>query len=83
MANALIACRSVTYAQKVVRLLEKNNIRASVRRLPAGLPDTGCAHAIRVRRENLEQAIKIIQQAGFPVKTFFCEDDDGGVAVCP
>jgi type III secretory pathway lipoprotein EscJ len=83
MANALIACRSVTYAQRAVRLLEKNNIRASMRRLPADLPDTGCGHAIRVEREMLEQAMKVMHQAGLPAKTVFCEKEDGGVVVCP
>ena len=82
--NALIACRSVTYAQRAVRLLEKNGIRASMRRLPADLPlDTGCGHAIRVQREEREQAMNVMRQAGFPAKSFFCENGDGGVDVCP
>jgi type III secretory pathway lipoprotein EscJ len=84
MENALIACRSVTTAQKAVRLLEKHNIRASMRRLPADLPaESGCGHAIRVRRNMLEQAMKIMVSAGFPSKYFFCEEEDGGVVVCP
>jgi hypothetical protein len=84
MENVLIACRSVTYAQRVVRLLENNNIRASMRRLPADLPsDSGCGHAVRVHLEAREQAMKIMRDAGFPAKVYFCESEDGGATVCP
>jgi hypothetical protein len=31
----------------------------------------------------LEQSMKVMHQAGFPAKTFFCEDEEGGVVVCP
>lgn len=90
MSNALIACRSVTYAQRAVRLLERHGLRASMRRLPAELPASsdpqqhvGCGHAIRVRREELKQAMKLMSEAGFPSKFFFCEDENGGVFQCP
>lgn len=83
MENALIACRSVTSTQRAIRILEKNNISASMLRLPAGLPDTTCGHAVRVRRDLLEPAIDLMRQAGYAVKVFFCEDEKGGIAVCP
>jgi type III secretory pathway lipoprotein EscJ len=83
MANALIACRSVTYAQRAVRLLEQAGMRASMRRLPADLPETGCGHAVRVRREQAAEAMQVMNKAGFPAKIFFCEDESGGVATCP
>lgn len=83
MANALIACRSVTYAQRAVRLLEKSGLRASMRKLPADLPETGCGHAVRVERERLTQAMQLMNEAGFPTRVYFCEGDDGSVVTCP
>jgi type III secretory pathway lipoprotein EscJ len=83
MANALIACRSVTYAQRAVRLLEQNGLRASMRKLPANLPETGCGHAVRVQRERLAQAIQLMKDSGFPVKYHFCEEENGEVVICP
>ncbi|MDR0325523.1 MAG: DUF3343 domain-containing protein [Oscillospiraceae bacterium] len=83
MANALIACRSVTYAQRAVRLLEKAGLRASIRRLPADLPETSCGHAVRVQRERVAQAMQLMNEAGFPTRTHFCEDENGGVIKCP
>ena len=83
MPNALIACRSVTYAQRAVRLLEGAGMRASMRRLPADLPETGCGHAVRVRREDLPQAVKLMSESGFPRQITFCEDEEGGVIPCP
>ncbi|MCL2004302.1 MAG: DUF3343 domain-containing protein [Oscillospiraceae bacterium] len=83
MANALIACRSVTYAQRAVRLLERHGLRASMRKLPADLPETGCGHAVRVKHEKLAQAIQLMKDDGFPVKTHFCEDENGEVLLCP
>jgi type III secretory pathway lipoprotein EscJ len=79
----LIACRSVTYAQRAVRLLEKAGMRASMRRLPADLPETGCGHAVRVEREKLTQAMQMMNEAGFPTRVYFCEDENGGVIKCP
>jgi hypothetical protein len=83
MANALIACRSVTYAQRGVRLLEQSGIRASMRKLPADLAEAGCGHAVRVRREHLKHAIQLMTDSGFPVKVHYCEEEDGGVLPCP
>ena len=83
MPNALIACRSVTYAQRAVRLLERAGLRASMRRLPADLPETGCGHAVRVPRERVAQAMQMMNEAGFPTRTYLCEDENGGITKCP
>ena len=83
MLKALIACRSVTYAQRAVRVLHKAGLKASMRRLPANLPEVDCGHAVRVDREHLTKALTLMNEAGFPSRVYFCEAEDGEVATCP
>jgi hypothetical protein len=64
-------------------MLDRNGIRASMRKLPADMPETGCGHAVRVKRGYLEKSIQLMKDAGFPVKYHFCEDDAGEVVKCP
>ena len=83
MAYALIPCRSVTYAQRAVKMLQEAGYRASMRRLPADLPETGCGHAVRVERERAEDALSLMNKAGFQSHKIFCENEDGSVVACP
>ncbi len=83
MANALIACRSITYAQRAMRVLNSAGLRASIRRLPANLTDSGCGHAVRVEQRFLERAVAIMKNAGFAARYTFCERENGDVIPCP
>ncbi len=83
MGKGLIACRSITYAQRAARILNNAGIRASMRRLPSNLPDIGCGHAVRVERERLNEAVSVMNKAGFPARSTFCEDENGDVIRCP
>lgn len=39
----LIMCRSLTYAQKAAKLLERNGINVGIRRAPQELSGAGCS----------------------------------------
>ncbi|MDR1669791.1 MAG: DUF3343 domain-containing protein [Oscillospiraceae bacterium] len=83
MANALIACSSITYAQRAMRLLNNAGIRASIRRLPIGSTDTGCSQAVRVDQSKLDRSVALMKNAGFTARYTFCEKENGEVAPCP
>lgn len=80
---ALIACRSITYAQRAGRILNKAGISASVKRLPKLLPNRGCGHAVRVEQSSLTQAKAILAEAEFEITGVFCSQPDGSLEDCP
>ena len=46
MTQYLLMCRSLTYAQKSVKLLERSGITAAVVKAPPGLSRSGCGYAV-------------------------------------
>ena len=51
MTQYLLMCRSLTYAQKSVKLLERSGITAAVVKAPQGLSSSGCGYAVKPRRK--------------------------------
>jgi len=82
MTYALIGCRSITYAQRAVRLLAEHDIKAGMRRLPTDLPETGCGHAVRVEQKQRATALEIMNKAGFSSRAYFCEMENGDITTC-
>jgi len=67
----LILARSVTYAQRMQRQLEKAGIRSRMQRPPRDLTELGCAYALRISVTDLARALTILHQAGLsPVQIF-------------
>lgn len=75
--SCMIACRSVTYAQKYTKLLRKHGFTASMRRLPTHITEAGCGHAVSVRNEHLREAIRLLREYGAEPPRVFCENADG------
>ena len=61
MTEYLILCRSLTHAQRSVRLLERRGILAAVTKAPQELSSRGCAYAVSLRRK-LEEAVQILRK---------------------
>ena len=67
----LILARSVTYAQRMQRTLEKTGIRCQIFRAPRDLTDLGCAYVLRLAVADLSQAlIAMHREALDPVQIF-------------
>ena len=64
MVHYLILCRSLTYAQRAARVLDRAGISAIVVRPPAGLGPHGCAYALRLRERALPAALRALRDAG-------------------
>ncbi len=62
-AYVLIA-RSITYGQRMQRVLQRGNIRASVYRVPRDISDSGCGYGVEVAPEWAQYALQLLQQAG-------------------
>ena len=71
MFRYLIMCRSLTYAQRASRLLERHGITAAITKLPQSVADSGCSYCVRVNEKNYRSALTILKEAGLnPGKVF-------------
>lgn len=66
MNQDIIVLRSVTYAYKAQRLLERMRIRSYIIRTPEEYAPTGCSYSLSVA-ENGVQAAELLRQNGIQV----------------
>ena len=67
----LILARSVTYAQRMQRALERAGLRCQIFRAPRELTDLGCAYAVQLAAADLKTAlIALHREALDPVQIF-------------
>lgn len=67
----IILARSVTYAQRMRRSLDRAGIRCQIFRPPRDLSDLGCAYALRVAVPDLPGALTALRRDGLdPVQIF-------------
>ena len=78
MLNYLIACRSLTYAQRAARTLERNGITAAVIRMPRELSEASCAYAVRVSERKLAAAQQALLAANVPFGAIHPDRSNGG-----
>lgn len=64
MEYMILIARSVTQAQRMMRLLENCGIWAKIFRAPVGLTEFGCSYAVKIRREKLWQAMDCLRRGG-------------------
>lgn len=83
MLNYFIMCRSLTYAQRAARTLERSGIAASVTRPPAEAGGEGCAYAVRLSEKNLPRALVALKNAGLPAGKIYMTDGSGRVSEVP
>lgn len=77
MSIFYLRCRSVTYAQRAVKLLEKSGIPGTVVKLPQRLSDEGCGYSIRISGQWLDRAKQALADAGFEIKSIYVTDKNG------
>lgn len=71
MEQYWIIARSVTYAQRMEKVLARAGIRARIFRAPRELSDRGCAYAVEIPSGALQAAFNMIQGAGLsPLKLY-------------
>jgi hypothetical protein len=71
----VILARSVTYAQRMQKLLGKAGIHTRIFRAPRELTDLGCAYILRVQIQFIRQALDILHSGRMdPLRVFFEEN---------
>jgi len=72
MSYYLLMCRSLTYAQRTAKTLERYGITAIVTKGPQGLSDKGCVYCVKISERRLFDAVRVMRNANLdPVKVFY------------
>ena len=78
MEYYLIIARSVTYAQRIERVLSRAGIRALVFRAPLELTkDEGCAYAVRIPLKAMPEAWEVLRKNKLDQVRIWISDADG------
>ena len=75
--HCLILFRSLTYAQRAARLLERGGITATIRRAPQGLTDRGCTYCVQLRELKMREALTLLEQRRLERGKVFLLEADG------
>lgn len=76
MKQIWISFRSLTYAQRAVRLLERRGISAALARLPQGVSKKGCGYAL-ILRGRAKEALDLLESERLPWGQSFERLDSG------
>jgi hypothetical protein len=79
MLSYLILCKSLTYAQRAVRILERHGITGSVARMPRAVSENGCTYSVKVSENKLSSALSALKNSGFPIQKVYSRDVEGNV----
>lgn len=83
MVYYLIICRSLTYAQRTVHVLERAGISGYIIRAPKVIAGEGCSHAVKVAERSLTEALKVLNREGLAAKRVYLQDGNGGYSEVP
>ena len=62
--SVLIMFRSLTYAQKGARALERSGIGAALTKAPLETTDRGCTYCVRVADQRMSAALAALERQG-------------------
>lgn len=72
-----LRCRSVTYAQRVVRTLDKGGIHGWVAKLPSKGISEGCGYSVKIAGHKLYPALDIVRYNGLELVGIYAVGEDG------
>ena len=75
----LLMCRSLTYAQRSARVLERAGIAAGVTRAPRAVSTRGCGYCVTVPVRHGTRAAEVLTEAGLRPEKAFRREADGTV----
>lgn len=74
MEHYLIIARSVTYAQRMQKVLARVGIRSRIFRAPRDLTDRGCAYTVQIAIHDLANALTTLHREALdPVQIFLTQ----------
>ena len=71
MVYYLLICKSLTYAQRAAKSLERVGITAIVTKVPQNISSDGCGYCVKVSAKNISNALIALRNAElYPIKIF-------------
>ena len=74
-----ITFRSVTYAQRGERLLQKGQIRCSLMRTPRWMEEQGCGYALKIWTKDILPAVELLREQGVTMRRIYIQRGDGNL----
>ena len=75
----LLMFRSLTYAQRGARLLERAGVTGTVTRMPRAAAVHGCAYGVLVSLAQFGRATDVLSSGGLLPERIYFRDDDGSL----
>ena len=72
-----ITFRSVTYAQRGERILQKEGIRCTLLRTPRWMEEQGCGYCLRLWAESVKPALRLLQYHQISYRKVYVQGVDG------
>ena len=79
MEQNLIMCRSLTYAQRAMRTLERGGVTVTLLKVPHSISQTGCSYGLRVPSRHLEYCLRLLSEKQNPYGKVFRYLADGSL----
>lgn len=76
MSGCLLICRSVTYAQRMKKILERAGIEARIVRPNLQLTDGECGHAVRISNVFVAEALEVLKRHRLTPQKILVADAD-------
>jgi hypothetical protein len=80
MLQYLLMCRSLTYAQRASRALERVGITAVITKVPKSITGQGCNYCVKVSEKNLTRSLATLKDAGLDPSRVYLVAHDGSVS---
>lgn len=77
MGSFYLRCRSVTYAQRALKTLEKSGVPGTVVKLPQHLSEEGCGYSIKIGKRWIKQAYSTLVESGFEIRNIYSQSNNG------
>lgn len=78
MKRDFITFRSITPAQQAQRVLHRGGVESVLSRTPRYMEQRGCGYCLRLRPQDRERALMLLQRTGMSFQKLYTEEN--GVA---
>lgn len=76
MVYYFIICRSLTYAQRTAKVLERAGITSYIIRTPKSIAKDGCGHGVKLAQKNLDSGLLALKKADLYPKHLYISYGD-------
>lgn len=83
MINYLLICRSLTYAQRTAKALERAGIAAIVMRTPADVASEGCGYCVKIPERRLSETLVLLKNHNLAPTRIYMMYSDGHLTEVP